>query len=78
MASSSPPRVAVALMARSAGHHLAGHESVLGGELVDDLERASGPLGGVDEDRDDRHVAAQLEEAVAVRRVLAVEAPDAA
>ena len=35
-------------------------EAVGGGELVDDLERAGDPLGGVDEGRDDGDVAAQF------------------
>src|SRR6266566_3427768 len=57
---------------------LAGHQPALAGELVDDRIRSGDALGGVDDDRDGGHVPAQLEQPVAVRGVVAVEAPDAA
>ena len=46
-------------------------------ELVDDLKRPGSPLGGVDRDRAHGYMTANLQELVAVRRVVAVKAPDA-
>jgi hypothetical protein len=56
-------------------HHLARDQTRLIGELVGDRERIRDPLGGVHDDRHDRDVAAKLEEAIPVRRVVGVEAP---
>ena len=60
------------------GDGLAGDEPVLAGELVDDGEGGGDPLRGVDHDGHHGHMAAQLQDAVAVRRVVAVEPPDPA
>ena len=59
-------------------HHLARDQPRLAGEVVDDLERFGDSLGGVDDDRHDRDVAPQLEHAIAMGGVVAVEAPDSA
>src|SRR6185437_15054762 len=57
---------------------LAGHQPALAGEVGDDRVSPGDALGGVDDDRDGGHVPAQLQQPVAVRGVVAVEAPDAA
>src|SRR5690348_5718172 len=44
---------------RHCGHHLAGDEPRLVGEIIDDPERLGDALGGIDEDRHHRHVAAE-------------------
>jgi hypothetical protein len=58
--------------------HFAGHEPSFCGDLVDDRERFGDALGTVDHDRDRWDMAAELEELVAVGRVVSVEPPDAA
>jgi len=60
------------------GNRLAGHQALFPGQLVDDGERHRDPLRGVDHDRDGRDVPAKLQQPVPVRRVVTVEAPDAA
>jgi MerR family transcriptional regulator, redox-sensitive transcriptional activator SoxR len=75
------PETAVALGAAQRGEgrdHLAGHQAAVARHLVDDGERRGDPLRRVDDNRDDRDMSAQLDELVAMRRVGAVEAPDAA
>src|ERR1700728_1293344 len=79
MASEPKSAAALVVMDRGCGRdHLAGDEPGLRGELVDDLERAGDAFGGIDHDRDDRNVPAELEQFVAVRGVSAVEPPDSA
>jgi hypothetical protein len=70
--------LAVAGAGPQGGDSLAGDQPVFAGELVYDRKRSGNPLPGVDHDRDGGDMAAQLQEAVAVRRVVAVKAPDAA
>src|SRR4051794_4997390 len=60
------------------GDHLACDKSGLAGELVDDGEPSADAVGRVDDDAHDRHATAQLPEGVAVGRMVAVVAPDAA
>src|SRR5580704_9390027 len=71
-----------ALAAPGAGPHggddLAGDEPAFTGELVDDRKRRGDPVRAVDDDRHGGDVPAQLQQPVAVRRVVAVETPDAA
>src|ERR1700689_2666201 len=57
---------------------LAGDEPAFTGELVDDRERRGDPVRRVDDDRDGGDVTAELQQPVAVWRVVAVEPPDAA
>jgi hypothetical protein len=57
-------------------HHLAGDESVVSGDVVDDVEGLGDVFGGVDDDGGDRDVSGQLKELVAVRFVVAVESPN--
>ena len=59
------------------GHPLARYQALLGGELIDDGEGGGDALGRVDDDRERRDVPAELQQTVAVRRVVAVETPDA-
>jgi hypothetical protein len=70
--------LAVAGTGPHGGDDLAGDEPLFAGQLVDDRKRRGDPLRGVDDDRDRGDVAAQLQQPVAVRRVVAVEAPKAA
>jgi hypothetical protein len=70
--------LAVAGAGPQGGDGLAGDQPAFAGELVDDRERGGNPFRGVDDDRDGGDMAAQLQETVAVRRVVAVKAPDAA
>jgi hypothetical protein len=60
------------------GHGLARHESRVSGQLVDEPEPAANVLRRVDRHGQDRNVAAQRPEALAMRPMVAVEAPDAA
>src|SRR5690242_5261706 len=66
------------LTARQGGKVLHRDEPALAGELVDHRERGGDPLRGVDGDRHGGDVAAPLDQPVAVREMVAVEAPDAA
>src|ERR1700722_15895959 len=58
------------------GHDLAGDDAGLVGELVDDLEPLASPLGGVDDDGEDRYPPLKLPQGVAVGFVVSVVAPD--
>src|SRR5581483_4811428 len=60
------------------GDHLARDEAGLVGDLVNDAEPPLNPVWRVHDGRHDRHLAADVEEPVAVRWVVAGEAPDAA
>src|ERR1700735_4978836 len=70
--------LAVARAGPHGGDGLTGDEPAFAGELVDDRERRGDAFRGIDDDRDRGNMTAQLQEAVAVWRVVAVEAPDAA
>ena len=58
-------------------NQLTGHQPVLGGELVDDVEAARDAVGRIHDDGDHRHLAADLKQLVAVGFVVTLESPDA-
>src|SRR5690242_21857452 len=60
------------------GHELAGDDTVLGREPVDDVETAGDPLGRVDDHGEDGDPARDLEQPVTMRGPVTVESPDAA
>ena len=56
---------------RERRHDLAGDEPALLRERIDDLERLGDRVGAIDHDRHHRHVPGELQEPVAVGRVIA-------
>jgi hypothetical protein len=59
------------------GKDHAGDQPAFASDLVDDVKRGRDAVRGVDHDRDDGYVTAQLREMIAVRRPIAAKAPDA-
>jgi hypothetical protein len=59
------------------GKDRAGDKPAFARDLVDDVKGGRDAFCGVDHDRDDGYVTAQLQEMIAVRRPIAMKAPDA-
>jgi hypothetical protein len=56
------------------GYGLAGDRSAFPGELAGDVERGDDAFRGAGPGRDDRYAAFELQETIAVRRAVTVEA----